>query len=229
MPTLASKLTHALRDELLRGDYRPGQPLRMNQLCERFQVSLSPLREALTRLATEGFVELHAQRGFKVAPVSLDNHLEITRLRLQLEATALAESIARGGDAWEIELLGAWHGLQLLDRRLAAGEAHDRDLWEVRHRALHMALIGACRMPILLQFCETLLDFSDRYRRLFLRTPFINNDAPAEHAGIVEAALARDAGRATELLARHVQHTADNITATLQGRQGAADPPAPDA
>ena len=202
MPTLASKLTHALRDELLRGDYRPGQPLRMNQLCERFQVSLSPLREALTRLATEGFVELHAQRGFKVAPVSLDNHLEITRLRLQLEATALAESIARGGDAWEIELLGAWHGLQLLDRRLAAGEAHARDLWE-------RASKPSASTP--------------------LRTPFINNDAPAEHAGIVEAALARDAGRATELLARHVQHTADNITATLEGRQGAADPPAPDA
>lgn len=221
MPTLASKLTHALRDELLRGDYRPGQPLRMNQLCERFQVSLSPLREALTRLAAEGFVEAHAQRGFKVAPVSLDNHLEITRLRVQLETTAFAESIARGGDAWEIELLGAWHGLQLLDRRLADGEVHERDQWEVRHRSLHLALLGACRMPILMQFCETLLDFSDRYRRLFMRPPFINSDAPAEHAGIVEAALARDSVRATALLAQHVQHIADCITAALEAGQPA--------
>lgn len=216
--TLASKLTHALREELLRGDYQPGQPLRMNQLCERFQVSLSPLREALTRLAADGFVELHAQRGFRVAPVSLDKHLEITRLRRILESVALSESILHGDDDWEVNLLGAWHALQLLDKRHAAGAPPDQALWELRHRALHLALISACRMPILMQFCEMLLDFSARYRRLFLPLPRLDNDARAEHAQIVEATLARDAARASELLAQHVQHTADNITAAL-GRQ----------
>jgi len=52
--SLTSQLTQSLRDELLNGTFRPGQQLRLNQLSQQFHVSLSPLREALSRLAAEG-------------------------------------------------------------------------------------------------------------------------------------------------------------------------------
>lgn len=219
--TLASRLTRSLRDELLRGAFEPGQPLRLNQLSERFGVSLSPLREALSRLAAEGFVIAHDQRGYQVAPVSVEDFREITQLRVLLESLALRKSIEQGDDAWEAALLAAHHRLQLLERRHAAGQAASLDDWEARHREFHLALISACRMPILQQFCENLLDFSDRYRRIFLRSRPLDRDIPQEHGDVLEATLARDADRACALLTRHLERTAANVSAAL-ARDGAA-------
>jgi GntR family transcriptional regulator, carbon starvation induced regulator len=70
--TLAEKAYDALRYDIVTGDLKPGQPLRMAQLAARYDMGFSPLREALNRLQAERLVTSVALKGFSVAPLSLD-------------------------------------------------------------------------------------------------------------------------------------------------------------
>lgn len=221
--SLTSQLTQSLRDELLNGTFRPGQPLRLNQLSQQLNVSPSLLREALSRLAAEGLVIAQDQRGYQVAPVSVRNHQEITELRVMLEPHALRISMQQGGEDWEVAVLAAHHRLQQVEKR-AASDSEALLEWEVRHREFHLMLIGGGQMPVLAQFCEKLLAFSDRYRRIFLRERPLDRDIPDEHEAILRATLDRDEARASELLAQHIGRTAANISILLeQWESGAGD------
>ncbi|MDH2234736.1 GntR family transcriptional regulator [Pigmentiphaga sp. GD03639] len=221
--SLTSQLTQSLRDELLNGTFRPGQQLRLNQLSQQFNVSLSPLREALSRLAAEGLVIAQDQRGYQAAPVSVRNHQEITELRTMLEPHALRISMQQGGEDWEVAVLAAHHRLQQVEKR-AASDPGALAEWEIRHREFHLMLIGGGQMPVLAQFCEKLLAFSDRYRRIFLRERPLDRDIPDEHEAILRATLDRDEARASELLAQHIGRTAANIAILLeQWESGAGD------
>jgi GntR family carbon starvation induced transcriptional regulator len=190
--------------------YAPGARLRLDELRQEYDVSLSPLREALTRLTAEGLVQITDQRGYRVAPVSAANLREVTTLRMQLEVMALVESIRRGNDEWEDALAAAYNRLGRLERDGKRAEG-----WEKAHRAFHLTLFSACDMPLLLRFCGSLHDLSDRYRRLFLKRHAPDANVPAEHQAIFEAAMSRDTERAAEILTRHLQRTGSNAMEAL--------------
>ena len=214
--TIADALDVKLRAAILRGEIAPGAKLKLEALRERFGVSLSPLREALSRLAAEGLVLAESQRGFRLPEASGERLAEVITLRCQLEPFALAESIRRGDDEWEERLVAVFHRLSKLERaepRAARARVED---WEKAHREFHEALISACGMPILLQFCGVLNDLSDRYRRLFLARNPLDRNVLGEHQAILDAALARKADRATALLRRHVERTGTNVLRAMQ-------------
>jgi DNA-binding GntR family transcriptional regulator len=86
-------------------------------------------------------------------------------------------------------------------------------------RELHITLFSASGMPLLLQFCNTLHDLGDRYRRLFLATNAHDRDVPAEHKAILDAALARDKDLACTLLRQHIERTGKNLFAILPAQE----------
>jgi GntR family carbon starvation induced transcriptional regulator len=212
--TLASILAGGIRETILRGEHPPGSKLRLDELREAYGVSLSPLREALSRLAAEGLVIAQDQRGYRVAPVSPENLEEVTRLRVVLEGMALQESIRLGDEHWEAEVIAAFHRLTRLEQRSPKRERIPE--WEARHRDFHFALLAACGMPLLLQFCRTLHDFSDRYRRVFLARNPLDRDVHAEHLALLQAAIERKQRKAVELLEQHVTRTSANVRSALQ-------------
>lgn len=103
--TLASSLTARIKLAILRGDLPPHSKLRLDELRVQFGVSLSPLREALSRLSREGLIQVEDQRGYRVAPVSRHNLKELVRLRTEFECLALGEAIKNGDIEWEASLL----------------------------------------------------------------------------------------------------------------------------
>ena len=109
--TLAERAYRRLRDDIIGGVLPPGARLRLNQLQQRYGLGLSPLREALLRLDTEGLVRSQGQRGFEVAPVSLAELHDITRARVCLDCAALTQSIAQGDADWEARVVAAKHRL----------------------------------------------------------------------------------------------------------------------
>jgi DNA-binding GntR family transcriptional regulator len=213
--TLTTTLAGRLRGAILRGDLEPGSKLVLDRIRAGFGVSLSPLREALCRLESEGLVEAEDQRGYRVSPVSADNLTEVIRLRVELEGMAVREAILHGDAAWEGRVVSALHQLSRCVR--GARSEEEQEAWEARHRAFHAELISACRMPLLQQFCETLHDQSDRYRRIFLKDNAPDRDVPAEHAAIAAAMVERRAEDAVRLLREHVERTGRNIQAALRG------------
>ncbi|MCW5574621.1 MAG: FCD domain-containing protein [Burkholderiales bacterium] len=214
--TVFSTTLSRLRKEILTGAIGPGEKLRLDQLRTTYDVSFSPLREAISRLVSEGLVLQAAdQRGFQVAPVSADNLREVTLLRKSLEVIALQRSIQHGDDAWETEVVSSMHHLSKFKSRNPAKMDDIDEAWEGWHRKFHTALIGACRLPVLLQFCDTLYDLSDRYRRNFLQFRHVPRDVQSEHSAIAEAALNRNAELACRLMEEHIELTATMILAVL--------------
>jgi GntR family transcriptional regulator, carbon starvation induced regulator len=211
--TRAKTIANRLRTDILNGRLPPGTKLHLDDLKNVLGVSLSPLREGLSRLAAEGLVTVEDQRGFSVAPVSKRNFLEIIDLRTMLEVKALRSSIEQGDDAWEAQVLATHHFLSKLEDQRWKKTHFDQ--WEAKHRDFHNALIGACNSPLLLNFSQTLVDMNHRYRRIFnLKNP-PKRDIAQEHRELADTALARDADKACILLKAHIDRTAKYILISM--------------
>ena len=212
--TLSSTLVDRLRNAIMRGDLMPGTRLNLDRMRASLGVSLSPLREALCRLENDGLVTIVDQRGYRVTPVSLENLAEVIRLRVELEGMALKEAMQQGDVAWEGRVLATLHQLSRC-KRSARSSIEEQETWEIAHRAFHAELIAACRMPLLRQFCATLHDQSDRYRRIFLKTHAPDRNVADEHAAIADAVIKRRIRTASTMLRGHIERTGRNIQAAL--------------
>src|SRR5262249_21917202 len=99
--SLTSAVLAHLRAEILSCRLKPGEKLRIAATAKRLGVSLSAVREALSRLAAEGLVKAEDQRGFGISPVTIDDLRDITRTRIDLEGMALRRAIEFGDARWE--------------------------------------------------------------------------------------------------------------------------------
>ena len=220
--TIAEWVYRRLRDDIVHLRLEPDQPLRFDFLRDRYGVGVSPLREALTRLAAERMVVAIGQRGFRVAPISAAEAIDLLRARILVESEALEQSIARGDLAWEAALNAAFWRLSRTP--VPRGDASGNREWADAHRGFHRALLEASGSPWLLTFAELLFEQAERYRMLRVaRTPRADlyRDVTAEHEELLRAALARDAEKAKAALALHYTRTVDAVTSAL------AAPPAP--
>jgi DNA-binding GntR family transcriptional regulator len=217
--TLASRLVDRLREAILTGALQPGSKINLDRTRELFEVSLSPLREALARLIADGLVEFVDNRGYRVAPVSLANLAEITQLRTEFECLALRNAIAAGNLSWEGDVIRALHRLNRTFRDAARPESFEQ--WEAAHSDFHLTLIAGCGMPQLLSFCRVLHNLNDRYRRIFLQTRPGDRNVGAEHSEIAEGAVARDVDFACGRLRDHIQRTGLNLRTHLSERMPA--------
>ena len=211
--TIASQLVAQLREAIVSGALPAGSKINLDQARTQFHVSLSPLREALARLISDGLVLFEDNRGYRVAPISLANLEEITRLREQFECFALREAMRLGDLAWESDVMRALHLVNRTERDATRPET--LEAWEAAHRAFHLTLIAGCGMPILLGFCSMLLNLNDRYRRIFLTSNPGDRSVRDEHQAIADAAVGRRADEACELLRRHIERTGANVRMRL--------------
>lgn len=205
--TLMSNVYDRLRQDLLDGQLKPGMRLRFEDLKAWYGMGLSPLREALNRLAAEKLVELEEHKGFRVAPISKADLLDILFMRKEIESMAIRLSIEKGDDKWEAGVVAAIHELNKRDSLTPEGRIDPE--WEVRHRAFHYSLVSACGSKRLLQIRDLLFDHADRYRRLSHHYPKEVRDHAAEHDGIAKAVVARDAEAATYLIKKHFTRTVE--------------------
>jgi DNA-binding GntR family transcriptional regulator len=207
--TLVESAYRTLRRDIIEGRLPPGDKLRVEHLKDHYGVGAGTLREALSLLISDALVVSQGQRGFRVAPVSLDDFEDITRTRVMLECEALRQSIAMGDDAWEGDLLAAFHRLAKAEEKRISSD--DREEWEERNRIFHEVLIAACPSIWIKRFLAILYYQAERYRRLSLFLQPIPRDIHAEHEALLQAALARDAEKAVAVMGEHIQLTFRSI------------------
>jgi GntR family carbon starvation induced transcriptional regulator len=220
--TLSDEAYRRIRDDLIAGRLMPGSRLRVDRLKADYNIGASPLREALSRLASEGLVTAEGQRGFRASELSLNDLEDITRMRILLETQAIEESVARGDDTWEARLVAAHHRLAKAEPRNAAISDFNFEEWERRNRAFHDELVAACTSRRLLHFRHVIYDQHERYRRIAMGHPEIPRDVRDEHRLIFEAALARDIPGVCRLSAVHIQRTGDLVREVLRNADGFA-------
>jgi GntR family carbon starvation induced transcriptional regulator len=216
----AERAYRRLRSEILHGDLLPGERLRAAELHDRFQLGLTPIREALMRLSSESLVEAETNRGSRVTEASLAELVDLMSTRRIIERACLTAAIARGDASWEAEIVAAMH---LLSRTPMPANTEDRKAaaeWEMRHRGFHSALVAACGSGWLLRFWNILADHSERYRKLRLlhhrEVRAEVRDVNAEHQLIMAAVLDRDVVRATELMDAHLSATEKSVARLLE-------------
>lgn len=203
--TLASSAYGRLRREIIAVDIPPGARLHTRQLCARYDMGLSPIREALSRLSSEGLVRQFDQRGFVVAPLGQADLDALTRTRCWLNETGLRESIAHGDDTWEEQVILTFHRLSKVPR--LDGDRRD-PAWGTAHHAFHAAMVAACRSPWLTGYCDQLFDAFERYRNLSAVGAASRPGHLDEHRAIMQATIARDAESACRLLRAHFELSA---------------------
>jgi DNA-binding GntR family transcriptional regulator len=211
---LAAIAYEQLRADVLGGRLKPGEKLGTEALRQRFNLGASPIREALNRLLTEGFVVLEAQKGFRVAAVSEEELRELVTARCWIDGAAVTEAVRRRDEAWEEKILVALHRLSRSARRQEEGAGAAE--WEARHRAFHKALVSGCGTRWIMRISEQLFDAAERYRVL-AADAVPERDELAEHRAIVDACLAGDAEKATALIADHYGRTYAVITGAIGG------------
>lgn len=187
-----------LRSALVTGEIPPGAPIRVERLAEEWQISATPLREALRALDNEGLVVSTANRGSRASPISVERSREIYELRLLLEPRALHLSVLNGDDQWRKSATQAWDDL----KRVWQGS--DLSRVEPSHTAFHQALMSACGSESLMEVARRLSVQSIRLRLLSAAGRGGLDRAHDEHVHLYEACVAGDVDLATELCAAHI-------------------------
>jgi len=121
---------HGIRMSILNGEFGPGMQLKLQNLGDRYSMSLIPVREALRLLQAEGLVESVRNKGARVASISLDETIDVYRLRLVLETTALKLAFPHIDN----ELIATLEDMQQEMRRIFAA---DRARYLALHQKLH--------------------------------------------------------------------------------------------
>lgn len=225
--TLGNEVFEKLRQDILSSRLQPGTKLRFQSLRDAYGVGLSPLREALSRLAENRLVVATGQRGFRVAAVSVHDILDIAMVRKQIESVALRLSIENGDDSWEARMVAAHHRIILAEK---AGKKVDEEEWEQRHRDFHYELVSCCNSPCLLHIHQLLSDLFDRYRRLSTRSGVGGAPRTLMHQKIVDAALSRNVEATIKLMADHIDEATKLIVEALSrppGREARRKVPEP--
>ncbi|WP_010630087.1 GntR family transcriptional regulator [Halomonas sp. KM-1] len=200
--TASSRIYDTLRQDLINGRFTAGEKVAISALKERYEIGLSPLREALNRLAAHGLLIQENQRGFRVPSMERSELDDIAEMRRELEGMALERAIRLGDAEWESELLAAAHRLKRAD--MAPDKVEE---WEHFHACFHRTLVAPCGSAWLLRFIAQLHDQFDRYRRMAPEAPEVRCVLDAQHGELVELALERDIKSARALMDDHIQRS----------------------
>ena len=203
-----------LRADLKANRFRPGERLRLQDMTSIYAVGTAPLREALSRLAESGLVVQIDQRGFRVAEASLADLRQVVEARRFLEVRAFQDAIVSGDSDWESQVVACFHRFSQIANARPETPAQ-RALWEERHTAFHRILVQGCPNQLLKQFWSVAFDQAERYRRLALELLHWSANELRDHKRLLDAVLARDEIKASELMYKHIGQSSKRLLASI--------------
>lgn len=212
-PTAVELVTDEIRQMILSGRISPGSVLRQEILAEELGVSRVPVREAITRLHSEGLLNVVPHKGAYVQELSVEEVRETFNIRLRLEPWVLSEAIPLITDA---EINKAERIVKDMDKA-TGGE------WGALNWKLHETLYRPARCEITLQMLRVLHDRCDRYFRFQVVKVPIREQSHAEHMQIIDACRSRDVKLGTKLLETHVKVASQQIMGIVEAVMAKAD------
>jgi DNA-binding GntR family transcriptional regulator len=215
MSRLSETLRERIEEEIATGKLAPGTHLDEVEMTQRFGVSRTPVREALSLLAGEGLVEIRPRRGAVVAQATPQRIVEMFEVMAELEAMCARLAARRISDA-DLQRLEAAHESC---RSAAAGQ--DSDAYFYANEAFHEALYRAGHNGFL---CDQALALQRKlrpYRRLQLRVRNRVTRSFEEHQAVVDALKDGDADRAVSAIRSHVLVQGERFADLLSMMQAA--------
>ncbi|WP_305985982.1 GntR family transcriptional regulator [Roseibium sp. MMSF_3544] len=206
MAVVSKKITQAIRDKILSGEFLPGEHLREQPLAEMFKASRTPVRVALTANAQDGLLEYEPNKGFLVRSVSHDDVRQAFEMRSLVEG-AVCRRVAERGMSLEAER-EARYALELVDKLTDKNSVVDSDLrsqWRTHNQKFHSAILSSSDN----KFFDNALEDVKKIPSVF--PPVIGhytlNDLRTfndQHRMILECILRRSGMRAEALMKEHI-------------------------
>lgn len=210
---VADAVTDEIRQMILSGEIADGSPLRQDALAEQMGTSRIPVREALSRLESEGLVASFPHRGYVVTGLSRGDIEELFDLRGMLEPELIRHAIPK---MTEDDLGAASDILEEYDAALLTG---DVDSWGDLNRRFHMALYAPSGRTKTLDIVRGLLVNADRYTRVVLTIGYGIHKAQEDHGGLLDLCRRRLVNQAVALTRDHIERTGVELLEMLDARE----------
>jgi DNA-binding GntR family transcriptional regulator len=209
-PTAQVAVLAELRRVIAKGQLRPGEQIVQDTLALELGVSRLPLREALKILEGEGQVIYRPHRGYFVAELSLEDFLEVYRLRDLLETEAVRVGLAKFTEEDTDRIIEAQRDVE------AAARATDVSAMVAANRRFHLAILQPCGMSRLNRFIHILWDATEAYRSVYYNDESHRHLVIVEHQHAVDAIVSGDTERLVEILAEHRRNSIEALTELLE-------------
>ena len=211
--SLTAKVYHELKSEIVRLRLAPGETLIVQQLAEKMNISRTPVKEALTMLAKDHFVERTSGNKFRVTDISISSIIDLFELRKLFECFAIRETI-NSCTAEDIAFLEK----NVADYS-AALKANDHSKFFELDCQFHQFFIRKLNNEILCQFSSQLTDKLQRTRFITVHLENRQTLSIGEHARIINAIKEKDSDKAQEELRLHLDNVISDIKDRIAGNQ----------
>jgi DNA-binding GntR family transcriptional regulator len=209
--SLTAAVYERVRRDIITNRLAQGEKLLLAALQEQYHVSLSVIREALSRLVADGLVVAEAQRGFRVSVISRKDLLDVMRTRIGIESMAIEQAIENGDAAWQESVARSYEHFSQVMRTSELAQ------WGPCHDEFHRLLLAPCDSDWLRRFREILFEQSERYRYAAVgpeQRP-VASEIESQHQGLVEAVLKRDPAKGRKAIAAHFEATLNGVLARM--------------
>jgi len=208
--TIAQSVAGQIREQILNGDIKGGEPLRQDAIAKAVGTSIIPVREALRQLEAEGLVALKSHRGAVATELTLDKVLEWINLRRLIETdliSAAIDKISEDDLTRAEQVLGRWG--RAMEKRV------EIDQWSDYNFEFHSILYAAADRPETMKVLASLHQKCDRYIRLQLLSGDHIARAESEHRALIDLCRSRDKRAAKSLLNQHIVGVEEDIIEAL--------------
>jgi len=194
----SEQLREIIEERIATGSYLPGMPLDETELATEFEVSRTPIREALMQLSFAGLIDMQPRRSAVVSEISPQRLCEMFEVMAELEAMCGRLAARRMTDDNQHSLLVAHQACK------DAAEKNDPDEYYRRNEQFHLAIYTASHNSFLIDECKNLKRRLNAYRRLQLRVRDRMRTSFEEHSEVYMAIVTGDGELAAKLLRNHV-------------------------
>lgn len=206
LTTHAESIADRIAEEIIRGRLAPGQKLDAQSLAHRFDVSRTPIREALRQLAATRLVDYIPRRGFSVAEI------DARGLDDMFEAASELEALCAKLCALRATVLDRHHIESVHRQAKQAVASEDVESYSKLNESLHAAIYAGARNRTLEVLVQGLRQRLAPFRsRVFFNVSNRMHRSLVEHDAIVAAILGQDAAAAAEAMRNHAAHSAMNV------------------
>jgi DNA-binding GntR family transcriptional regulator len=206
-PLIRTSIYERIRGEILSCVLKPGSQLQERDLAQRYEVSKSPIRDALLRLQEQNLIDVLPRKGYRVRPVSVSDAREMYEMRSILERSCVAKLIESATD----------EALTALDAYRGVPSGIELGTWIEYNRRFHLALADGCGNSRLARIARDTIEQFDRLTYMSVTADEAGSLATFvdEHGAIIDAIQRRDKRQAVALIKEHVDSSRKRLLDSL--------------
>lgn len=214
-PTIQEQIYNIIWQDIIDGTFHEGEQLKEVELAERFNVSRSPVREALRRLAGDGLLIISPNRGIFVREFTLKYMQDFFELRLLFETRGIHNMVTQLNPLSERLLVNYMNEME----RLNSYTSFDLDTHDRVDNDFHNIILSANNNDFIDEMINKMSAVSSMLRNLSLQDPKRAHESQVEHMNIITAILNKDEDEACSILGGHIERTQKRVTTVFNQRK----------